>query len=291
MLIQEDPSRYTLEIETFKRYNKIMYKIIPYQTVNAADNERPEWLENLIESSKSKYPALCLNSVEFFLKILNNTENFDVENGDALTHIKRLIAFSSTFEHHLQSQIRQGPDSFKNYILKELQNEKNKEQQDARRKKPKRGTLPENSFLVMADSGGEGPLFENKSGYSHCREIIENLWKILENEIDTEQIVERLKDFDGILPKIFSDVVIEDLQNKNNRERQDKAIKKFAIFWKYTAASYPSYSPFQQELPDMVFCKDKKKIPMKKHLALHQIIAFLEDPDPTLRLSCRSWLQ
>ena len=28
----------------------------------------------------------------------------------------------------------------------------------------------------------------------------------------------------------------------------------------------------------------------KKYLALHNMINFLEDPDPTLRLSCRSWL-
>ena len=26
-------------------------------------------------------------------------------------------------------------------------------------------------------------------------------------------------------------------------------------------------------------------------MALHEILNFLEDPDPTLRLSCRSWLQ
>ena len=29
----------------------------------------------------------------------------------------------------------------------------------------------------------------------------------------------------------------------------------------------------------------------RKYLALHHILNFLEDPDPTLRLSCRSWLQ
>lgn len=28
----------------------------------------------------------------------------------------------------------------------------------------------------------------------------------------------------------------------------------------------------------------------KKYLALHNMINFLEDPNPTLRLSCKSWL-
>lgn len=87
-----------------------------------------------------------------------------------------------------------------------------------------------------------------------------------------------LKEFDQFVPKIFSDVVIEDLQNKQNRERQDMAIKKFATFWKYTSNLYPSYMPFKTEISH------------KKYLALHNMINFLEDPDPTLRLSCRSWL-
>lgn len=34
----------------------------------------------------------------------------------------------------------------------------------------------------------------------------------------------------------------------------------------------------------------KTEIRGKKYLALHNMINFLEDPDPTLRLSCRSWL-
>ena len=56
------------------------------------------------------------------------------------------------------------------------------------------------------------------------------------------------------------------------------AIKKFSTFWKYTAYFYPNYMPFKTEIRG------------KKYLALHNMINFLEDPDPTLRLSCRSWL-
>lgn len=39
----------------------------------------------------------------------------------------------------------------------------------------------------------------------------------MENEVDTEEIVARLKDFDRLLPKIFSEVVIDELQYLNNR--------------------------------------------------------------------------
>lgn len=59
------------------------------------------------------------------------------------------------------------------------------------------------------------------SGYEHCREIIMNLWTILGNEVDTDQIVARLKDFDRLVPKIFSAVVIKELEDKGNRERQN----------------------------------------------------------------------
>ena len=90
--------------------------------------------------------------------------------------------------------------------------------------------------------------------------------------------------FDQLVPRVFTDVVIEDLQNQDARmkqettEKQERAIKKFAIFWKFTASEYPKYKPFETEVTG------------KKYLALHNMINFLEDPDPTLRLSCRSWL-
>ena len=73
------------------------------------------------------------------------------------------------------------------------------------------------------------------SGQTHCREIIQNLWTMLGDEVDTEEIVHRLKAFDLLLPSILSGVIIEDLQGQHNRARRDAAIKKFSTFWKYTA--------------------------------------------------------
>lgn len=129
-------------------------------------------------------------------------------------------------------------------------------------------------FLQQSDQQADG----EKNGNVHCKEIIQNLWSILDKEIDTELIVPKLQQFDTLLPRIFSDVVIEDLQNKETRLKQERAIKRFTIFWKFTAPNYPYYKPFETEISG------------KKYLALHNMINFLEDPDPTLRLTCRSWL-
>jgi len=65
-----------------------------------------------------------------------------------------------------------------------------------------------------------------------------------------------------------------------NKRKQNEAIKKFSIFWKL-ASGYPEYRPFESPSPEMKG---------KKYVALHNMINFLEDADPTLRLSCRSWL-
>lgn len=106
-------------------------------------------------------------------------------------------------------------------------------------------------------------------------------------------IVNHLKEFDQLIPRIFSDVVIQDLNqvqkqeeatkknmkdSQDKRVQQDKAIKKFTIFWKHTAPFYPGYKPFEIAVNG------------KKYCALHNMINFLEHTDPTLRLSCRSWL-
>jgi hypothetical protein len=65
---------------------------------------------------------------------------------------------------------------------------------------------------------------------------------------------------------VFSDVVIEDLKyNKDTPLKTEKAIKKFAVFWKFTNSDYPAYKPFETEVSG------------KKYLALHNMINFLED--------------
>ena len=132
-----------------------------------------------------------------------------------------------------------------------------------------------------------------------------------------------LKKFDMLMPKIFSDVITEDLNNKD-KEVKHLAVGKFAVFWKITAKDYNEYKPFQPEHE-----RKKERLLMGQHqelfssltnthkhvevdyenssgsdgedddyhekersyVALHNMLLVLEDDDPTLRLACRSWLQ
>jgi hypothetical protein len=43
------------------------------------------------------------------------------------------------------------------------------------------------------------------------KKIVQNLWSQLDKEIDTYKIVNHLKELDLLVPKIFSDVIIQDL--------------------------------------------------------------------------------
>ncbi|CDW85800.1 n-terminal domain-containing protein [Stylonychia lemnae] len=117
-----------------------------------------------------------------------------------------------------------------------------------------------------------------ESNNPYCTDIIKTLWSLLDEEEDHQKIVQLLKKFDGLLPRLFSEVVIEELNSKD-REIKVRAIKKFTIFWKLTATDYPQYKPFYDKNTDL-----------RKQVALHNMLHILEDNDPTLRLSCKSWL-
>lgn len=80
------------------------------------------------------------------------------------------------------------------------------------------------------------------------------------------------------MPKIFSEVVTDELNSKD-REVKIRAIKKFSIFWKLTAKDYTDYKPFYEKDTDL-----------RRYVALHHMLHILDDNDPTLRLSCKSWL-
>lgn len=139
-------------------------------------------------------------------------------------------------------------------------------------------------------------------------------------------IVQLLKRFDLLLPRLFSDVVTQEL---NSRDRDVKffAVEKFNIFWKLTADDYDFYKPFQPEFERKRERDTLGKNPLlvntkttfvsnvvsasgsnsfgqdefidyrgdgdhnRSYVALHQMLMILDDQDPTLRLKCRSWLQ
>lgn len=74
-----------------------------------------------------------------------------------------------------------------------------------------------------------------------------------------------LKKFDGLLPAIFSEVVINDLKEKAARDVKERGIKKFSTFWNLTAFDYPTYRPFYE--------KDTGE---RRFGALHNVLHFLE---------------
>jgi len=119
-----------------------------------------------------------------------------------------------------------------------------------------------------------------QTGNLTCKAIIKNLWQQLDKEEDHSIIVSLLKDFDGYLPALFSEVVIKEL-NSEQKEVKVRAINKFNIFWKITSKDYPDYIPFRE--------KDKNN-KNRRYMALHTILQILEDYDPSLRLTCKTWL-
>lgn len=259
---------YQQELDTFKKYNNIMLKIVSLQDVDARATQMPKWLAMMIKCSKTTYTKICLVSVEVFIQILSYEDRsvqempqkpdthrkHKEEKGGTVLHIQRLIADPSGKSGRFKEKTMKNFKEFK---------------QD---------------FLQLLQEKGDN----ETSGNAHCKEIIQNLWSLLDHEIDTNSIVTHLKEFDQLVPRIFSDVVIQDLtqdldkgldqDSKDKRMKQDRAIKRFTVFWKHTANYYPSYKPFETE------------VNRKKYCALHNMINFLEHTDPTLRLQCRSWL-
>ena len=137
---------------------------------------------------------------------------------------------------------------------------------------------------------------------NHCMNIIQNLWSLLGESGDHVGIVSLLKRFDLLLPRLFSDVVTQEL-NSRDREVKFFAVEKFNIFWKLTANDYHEYKPFQPEYErsqqslglgyddDYDRLADGANMAQERsYVALHQMLMILDDRDPTLRLKCRSWL-
>lgn len=241
-----------------------MYKLVPYQDVNAQTETMPKWLEMMIQCSKVAQTQICLVSVEVFIQILY----FDVSKSQTVMNIQRLIATnSSSSQEKFDPKLMKNPLNFRQHFLTILQQSQ---------------YFSDNNNEEIEDTSYEG---------SDCKDIILNLWSLLDNEVQTTVIVMMLKSFDQLVPKIFSYVVIEDLKEKKGdktnitaaRKKQERAIKRFSVFWKNTSNDYPIYKPFEGEMSGGM-----EKV--KKYSALHKMINFLEDPDPTFRLSCRSWL-
>ena len=146
-------------------------------------------------------------------------------------------------------------------------------------------------------------------------DIIGKLWSLLDYPGDHEKIVNLLIEFDYLKPKTFSRVITKDLDSEN-REGKRRAVERFSTFWKIAMQTKrgshinPSrknqYMPFQpvseRECSSFEDFQDQSKEDRvnlyynperrdgRDYDALHKMLMILEDKDPTLRLSARSWL-
>lgn len=73
---QINTETYKLELNTFKKYNNIMFKIMLLQNIDSNATEMPKWLEMLIKCSKFEAIQICLVSVAVFIKILQYEDRF-----------------------------------------------------------------------------------------------------------------------------------------------------------------------------------------------------------------------
>ena len=261
------------EISAYTKCNVIMLKIFQFQDVTAETVEMPNWLPMMIQSAKQPVPSVCTVSIGRFLNLLQLLDLTRTPGGGSITHIQRLIAGEgpsvvdgqhTVLYSDLVSEMKQkdpgAAEAVRNRFLAHLQG-------------------PDRDYRPPQEAGEVEGAEQEVTGHSHCKAIIKNLWDLLSQDIDSETIVGQLREFERHVPLIFSAVIIDELEC-HDVDRQDEAIKKFAKFWKYTGSKpgEPMYQPFTQE-----FCG-------RRNYVLHKMIQFLESADPTLRLSCRSWL-
>ena len=140
----------------------------------------PEWLDMLIQSCKTGDTKICLVSADVFIKLLSIEDLSKQQGGGPITHIQRLIADPQNQSGKFTEKVLKNVQTFKSEFL---------------------------NFLQLSDQKDSN----EKNGFTHCKEIIQNLWSLLDSEVDTENIANQLREFDKLVPRIFSDVVIEDL--------------------------------------------------------------------------------
>jgi hypothetical protein len=91
-MLVENTLQYKQELDTYKKYNNIMLKVLHIQNIEANSEEMPPWLVTLIQSSKTQQTKICLVAVEVFIEILRFEDRSNQIDGGSIMHIQRLIA-------------------------------------------------------------------------------------------------------------------------------------------------------------------------------------------------------
>lgn len=157
-------------------------------------------------------------------------------------------------------------------------------------------------FIISQDSGGDD-----------ASKLISTLWNLMDEQGDNFLVVQQLKRLDQYTPQLFSEVVIGQLKSED-KETKYNGLRNFSIFWRLTAHD-TSYRPFltmkerqslkegqeSTELDDIFDGLRKREVAesavesdrgdeARSQLAIHIMLDILEDEDPSMRMTCRSWL-
>ena len=147
------------ELDTFKKYNNIMFKLVQYQDVDAKATTIPKWMEMMIQCSKTEYTKICLVSVEVFIKIIDIPDIYNADREQQLQDVGRSNYKQDKYSTVMQIQrlIADAKGTSGKFSDKVMKNVKNFKQE----------------FLsLMQEKGGEGN--------GHCKDIIQNLWSLLD---------------------------------------------------------------------------------------------------------------
>ena len=111
--------------------------------------------------------------------------------------------------------------------------------------------------------------------YSQIKQInsiIIRLWNLLDYQDYITKTIELLVNFDELMPAQFAETIMETFLNKDTNSRLN-AIQKFNTLWKLSAQKYKNY-----------------KILAKDNRCIFQMLEFLNDDEPRIRYSSKSWL-
>ena len=156
----------------------------------------------LIESCKVKTSAVCTVSIERFLSVLQFFDLTRIKGGGSITHIQRLIAgegppedkpLYEDFVDQIMQPAPNEPGAVRARFLAYLQ-------------------APDKNYQLPSPDKDMPFERESHKGHKVCKAIIKNLWDLLKQDIDPEKIVKLLKEFEQIVPLIFSAVIIDELK-------------------------------------------------------------------------------
>lgn len=207
---------------------ELIEQILSKVDKNPVTREDTEHLKTSVENFNSFYVNLCkvmtnFDELDYFEMFKLRFDTFK-KSSQILNKIQKYAGYNSNnYGNQSSSELQQMPDWLHMVI------------ECSKTKRAKIVLVSIETFLNILSKTTEGPedpyrklqniiaKFEPgvKIDYSkdlkstlqdtnnpYCTDIIKTLWSLLDEEEDHEKIVQLLKKFDGLLPRLFSEVVI-----------------------------------------------------------------------------------